>query len=266
MKGEQFKKISFLFLVLVFLSFFLFFFDKKGWISPVFVLIRKPLNQVEQSFFNSYKNVSGFFSFSSRKALDKRIIELEGELRYLAQEENELSSCLEENKKIKRLLGASLPIKWQFMEARVIGVSERMRIARGKKDGLEEGMNVVAEDVLVGKIVSVDKETSLVQLVTDSSSKIPIEVRRPDIEGLQARGVLFGQSGNNLLLDKVLQAEFIQKGDLIVTSGEEGWLPDLLIGQIEDVSGKSAEIYKKASVSPLINYRSLNFVFIVTRE
>lgn len=266
MKGEQFKKISFLFLVLVFFSSFLFFFDKKGWISPVFVLIRKPINQTEQSFFNSYKNISNFFSFSSRSATDKRIIELEGKLRYLAQEKNELSSCLEENKKIKRLLGASLPIKWQFMEARVIGVSEKMKIARGKKDGLKEGMNVVSEDILVGKIVFVGEDTSLIQLINDSSSKIPVEVKRPDIEGSQARGILFGQSGNNLLLDKVLQAEFIQKRDLIVTSGEEGWLPDLLIGQIEEVSGKSAEIYKKAKVSPLINYQGLSFVFIVTRE
>jgi len=266
MKDEQFKKISFLFLVLIFLSFLLFFFDKKGWISPLFALIRKPINGVERSFFNSYKNTSAFFSFPSRKATDKKIIELEGKLRYLAKEENELSSCLEENKRIKRLLGASLPIKWQFMEARVIGVSERMRIARGKKDGLKEGMNVVAEDILVGKIVSIDEDTSLVQLVSDSSSKIPVEVKRPDMEGTQARGILFGQSGNNFLLDKVLQAEFIQKGDLIVSSGDEGWLPNLLIGQIEGVSGKSAEIYKKASVSPLINYQGLSFVFIVTRK
>jgi len=266
MKDERFKKISFLFLVLVFFSFLLFFFDKKGWISPVFSLLRKPINRVEQSFFESYKNISTFFSFSSRDATDKKIIGLEGKLRYLAQEENKLSSCLEENKRIKRLLGASLPIKWQFMEARVIGVSEKMRIARGKKDGLEEGMNVMAENILVGKIVFVDEDTSLIQLANDFSSKIPVEVKRPDVEGSQARGILFGQSGNNFLLDKVLQAEFIQKGDLIVTSGEEGWLPDLLIGQIEDVSGKSAEIYKKASVSPLINYQGLSFVFIVTRK
>jgi len=266
MQDKQFKKISFLFLTLVLLSFLLFWFDKQGWISPVFALFRKPLNKTEESFFGAYKNVSSFFSLTNRGMMEEKIIELEGKVRYLSSEENKLASCLEENERIKRLLGASLPIKWHFMEAKVVGVSEKMKIARGEKDGLKEGLNVVSEDVLVGRIVAVDEDTSLVQLVNDLASKIPVEIRRPDLTGSQAKGILFGQSGENLLLDKVLQAEFIQKGDLVVTSGDEGWLPGLLIGQIEEVSPKSAEVYKRASVSPLVNYQGLSFVFIVIRE
>ncbi len=266
MKDKWFKKISFLFLALVLLSFLLFWFDKQSWISPLFALIRKPINKTEESFFNSYRYFSSFFSFSGRKASEKKIINLEGKLHYLALDQNELTSCLEENKRIKRLLGASLPIKWKFMEAKVIGVSEKMKIARGKRDGLEEGVNVISEDVLVGKVVFVDEDSSLVQLVNDPSSKIPVVVKRPKMAGFQARGLLFGQSGKTLLLDRVLQAEFIQKGDLVVSSGDEGWLPDLLIGQIEEVSPKSAEVYQKASVSPLVNYRGLSLVFLVVRQ
>ncbi len=266
MQDKQFKKVSFLFLILIFLSFLFFWFDKQDWLSPVFALFRKPLNKVEESFFGAYKNASSLFSLTNRKAMEEKIVELEGKVRYLSSEENELSSCLEENERIKRLLGASLPIKWHFMEARVVGVAEKMKIARGKKDGLKKGQNVVSEDILVGRILSVDEETSLVQLVNDLTSKIPVEVKRPGLAGSQAKGILFGQSGNNLLLDKVLQAEFIQKGDLVVTTGDEGWLSGLLIGEVREVSPKSAEVYKRANVSPLINYQGLSVVFIVNRE
>ncbi|PJC75981.1 hypothetical protein CO010_03935, partial [Candidatus Shapirobacteria bacterium CG_4_8_14_3_um_filter_39_11] len=55
------------------------------------------------------------------------------------------------------------------------------------------------------------------------------------------------------------------KGDLVITSGEENWLPDLLIGQIEEVLPKTAELYQTARVSALLDYQKLRIVFIVAR-
>jgi len=51
----------------------------------------------------------------------------------------------------------------------------------------------------------------------------------------------------------------------VVTSGEEGWLGDLVIGQVEEVLPKSAEVYKKAKVTSLVDYQKLRIVFLVIR-
>jgi rod shape-determining protein MreC len=195
---------------------------------------------------------------------EREIVLLEGKLRQLAVEQNKLSLCLEENEHLKKLLGAPLPAKWKFQEARVVGISEKLRIDKGKKDGVKEGMMVVSENILVGKVVAVEENTSLVQLVSDPGAKIPVVVKRANMGGVQARGLLLGQGGG-VILDRVLQSEDIQKEDLVVTSGEEGWLPELLVGQIEEVFGIKAEVYQKARVSPLVDLKRLRIVFLVVR-
>ncbi|PIS14743.1 rod shape-determining protein MreC, partial [Candidatus Shapirobacteria bacterium CG09_land_8_20_14_0_10_39_12] len=222
--------------------------------------LKPPLAWLEKPFLAAEEKIYSLF-LPRQKQADKVQI-LEGKLRQLAVEQNQLSSCLEENLEMRKLLGAPLSPKWKFLPAKVVGVSEQMRIDKGEKDGLEEGMMVVSENILVGRVVAVGRNYSLVQIPTGVDSKIPVIVREASKTGIQARGILTGHSGS-LLLDKVLQAEDIREGDLVTTSGEDDWLPDLLIGQIEEVLAEPAEIYKKAQVSPLIDYRKLRTVFIV---
>ena len=258
MRKEE-KKEIFLFLLLIGFSLFLFFLDRQGWIKSVRGWFEKPILATEEKVYNL---------FSPRQKQTDKIQILEEKVRQLAVEQNKLASCLEENLEIKKLLGAPLSPKWKFLPAKVVGVSEQMRIDKGEKDGLEEGMMVVSENILVGRIVSVGRNYSLVQIPTGADSKIPVIVREPSFakategKGIQARGILTGYSGG-LLLDKVLQVEDIREGDLVTTSGEGDWLSDLLIGQIEEVLAEPAEIYKQARVTPLTNYHQLRTVFVV---
>lgn len=263
MKEPGIKKNFFLFLLLILVSVLFLLLGKQNWFASFLGFLRRPLNSLESGSLASYQRTFGNLSFSSNNQQQTKIFELEGRLRQLAVEQNKLSLCQEENDKLKRLLGASLPASWQFMDARVLGITDQIKIARGLRDGVKQGMMVVAEDILVGKVSEVDSFTSLVQIITNSNSKIPVVIKRPDNAGVQAKGLLLGQSGQTLILDKVLQAESIQKGDLVATSGDENWLPDLLVGQIKEVMPKSAEVYQKASVSPLINYQDLRIVFVI---
>ncbi len=116
--------------------------------------------------------------------------------------------------------------------------------------------------ILVGRITTADNHSSLIQIPTGADSKIPVVVKETSKTGIQARGILTGHS-DGLLLDKVLQEEDIRKDDLVVTTGEADWLPDLLIGQIGEVLTETAEIYKKARVSPLVDYKKLRIVFVI---
>ncbi len=272
MREQGTKKTFFLGGLLLLIALAFIFLEKVGWFGQLTGFLRKPILPVEKSLFSGYQKVSKFKTyFSNLDSKDQQIFQLQGQLNQLAFEQSQLASCLEENKELKKLLGAPLPPSWKFMEAKVLGISERMKIDKGQQDGLKEGMMVVSENILVGKITKVNENDSLVQLLSDLNTKIPVMVKKPGSEktrpegGVQARGLLSGQGGEKLLLDRVLQSEDVQKGDLVMTTGEEGWLPDLLIGQIVDVIPKSAEVYQKARVAPLIDYQELRIVFVVIR-
>jgi len=272
MREEGFKKISLWGGLLLLIGLLLFFLAPMPWFSKFLGVFSKPVTSLEKILLESYrKNTAWTSYFSTIKSKDQQIFQLQGQLNQLALQQNQFTSCLEENSQIKKLLGSPLPANWQFMEAKVLSLSNNMKIDKGEKDGIREGMMVISENILVGKIIKVNENDSLVQLLSDTNTKIPVVVKKPNTDktkaegGVQARGLLSGQGGEKLILDRVLQAEDIQKGDLVVTSGEENWLPDLLIGQIMDVAPKSAEVYQKARVSPLVEINKLRIVFVVVK-
>ena len=229
----------------------------RGVVGRPIAALERPLYLFGQS---AGQLVNQAFYLKSR---DQELLGLEGRLSQLALDQNRLSVCLEENEALKSLLGAPLPPQWEFLLAQVVGRGEKMKLDLGKKGGVEEGMMVVAENILVGRVISAGESESLVQLPGDPNSKIPVTIKRPGSQGIQAQGLLFGQFGSKLVLDRVLQEEDIQKGDLVTTSGEEGWLPNLVIGQIDEVLPPTAAIYQKARVDSLVDYSLLRLVFVV---
>jgi rod shape-determining protein MreC len=257
------RKIFPFFLLLLFISLFLFLADNFGWLVRIKGVVTRPILTLEKPIYSVYQSAQRSVSQLTDRSANQRVVELQTQLRQLAVEQNQLTTCLEENEHLKKLLGAPLSSDWQFKMARVVGLTEKMRIDLGVSEGIEKGMTVVSENVYLGQIVFVGERDSLVQLPTDPDSKIPVVIKKPGSPGVVARGLLAGQFGGKLLLDRVLQEEDIRQGDLVVTSGEEGYLPDLVIGQIKEIKKGTAEVYQQASVSPFVDYSSLRFVFIV---
>lgn len=236
------------------LSLFLIFVDKKSWLNLPKSFIQRPFIWVEERIFSAFQKTGEAPTVSEEK------------LRQLAVSQNDLNSCREENEKMRRLLGAPLPAKWKFMDARVIGqVNGQLRINKGQVEGVKDRANIIYENILVGKVMNLGVHEAWAQMVSSPESKIPVVVKRaspPVGGGIQARGLLIGQGGQ-LILDRVLQSEDIQKGDLVVSAGEADWLPELLIGTIKEVLPKTAEVYQKARVEPLADYGKLRIVFMV---
>jgi len=252
-----------LFFFLLLLCGILFFLDKKKIIKKPKEFLEKPILKTEEKIYGlkiwGEKQIGPIFR---GKSLEKEVGRLQLELQRLAVDQNKLSSCLEENEQMRKLLGAPLSPKWKFLPAKVIGGGEKLRIDKGEKDGVKKGMIVVSENILVGRVEEVGQASSLLEIPLTPKSSLPVVVKRPGGKGIQARGIL-RPVGGNLILSEVLQSEDIQKGDLVVSGGDENWPADLLIGQISDVLAKSAEIYQKARVKPLLEYDKLRIVFVV---
>jgi rod shape-determining protein MreC len=266
MKEAGFKKNSIFFLILIFLSFLFLLLDRQSWFLKVKNVFSFPLVWTQGRILMVNQGAKDVIFGFNQDDQEKNIFLLEGKLRQLAVEQNQLSTCLEENEKTKKLLGSPLPAKWQFLEARIVSQTEPFKINKGKAYGVVEGMMVISENILIGKVISVEESFSVIEKIDSPSLKIPVVIKKPGQGAVQARGLLSGQYKNKLFLDRVLQGEMIQKGDLVVTSGEEGWLPDLLIGQIEEVVPKSAELYQRAQVSSLLDLSQLRIVFVVIKN
>ena len=266
MGEKDFKKTIIIFLILFLFSFLFFLLDKQNWFLKVKNVFSLPLVWTQGKILAASQGTKDVLFGFNQDEQTKQIFLLEGKLRQLAVEQNQLLTCLEENEKIKKLLSSPLPSQWQFVEARIISQTEPIKINKGRAHGINVGMMIISENILIGKVASVEESFSLIEKIDSPNLKIPVVVKRPGQVSIQARGLLSGQSRDKLILERVLQAEMIQKGDLVVTSGEDDWLPDLLIGQIEEVIPKSAELYQQAQVFSLLDLNQLRIVFVVVKN
>jgi rod shape-determining protein MreC len=265
MEREEITKRLPLFLSLVLVSLLLILFDWLGLLRPVRGLVEGGIAPVKQRVYDIRQNFLGTFSvFSFWRSGTVKIAHLEERIRELSVNESEVTRLREENEKMRKLLGAPLPKSWKLLPAKAIGKNGEIVIDKGLNDGIEEGMMVVGENILVGRIEKVGAASSKILLPSSREAKIPVAVIRGG--GTIGKGVLVGSAEGTIFLEKVLQQEEIKERDLVVTTGESDYLPDLLVGEIERIEKKEAEVFQKAEVKPLLDYSELQTVFVITES
>ncbi|WBU62932.1 rod shape-determining protein MreC [Paracoccus aerodenitrificans] len=98
----------------------------------------------------------------------------------------------------------------------------------GRRDGVVDGWAVMDGLGLVGRISGVGNQTSRVVLLTDPSSRIPVQIQ-PSGEN----ALLNGDNSTLPTLDFIEHPENVRPGDRVVSSGDGGvFPPDILIGQV----------------------------------
>ncbi len=258
----------FLFLFLLVFSFFLYWGERVGFLVGIKGFLSRPFVLISIPFKNMSFNVYGFFSFVvSWPSREEEMTVLRRQLAVMSVDEGRIIELEQENQRLKDLLSSPLPPSWKFAAVKVIGWGENLRVNAGSSLGLSEGMTVVVNNVLVGRILKTNHFDSLVELVDKNGVKIPVAVKAKDSKNeIKAKGLLVGLGQNRLRLEKVLQEEKIAKGDLVVSLGEAGLLPDLLIGRIDEVSSDKTAVYQTALVLPLVDSQRLREVFVVYHQ
>ena len=136
-----------------------------------------------------------------------------------------------------------------------------VRIDRGSDDGIEPDMAVVAPEGLVGKIASVQSETSIVLLLIDPQAAARSRIKEKGFTGI-ARGNGADQS---LSLDGVHPEANVQEGDEVITSGYDLGIfpPSIPVGEVVDTTGESAAAEQEIEVRPWVDFNSLDFVEVL---
>lgn len=253
MNDNREKAFSY-FLFLGILSALVFLLARANKIDYVENKLAWPFLVIEERLFQKKASALRCDPFEAQK-----IANLEEQLRKMTVDQAKMSSCLLENDRMKKLLGSPLPSDWKFISANAVSLGDTLRINKGEDDGVKDGAYVLSENLFVGWVTKVSKDYSLVLLPTSPGFRMVVIVKKPGQSEILARGLLKSEGNGQIVLDRVLQEESIEQGDLVI--GQEGG-GDLVVGRIEEVLPKTANIYQRARVLPTVDYEKLDIIFV----
>lgn len=194
------------------------------------------------------------FSAQENTALAEQIAQLLSENAQLRQKLAETEVLLSQERSLD-------PKTYNAVPARPIGFDRYLRVDKGSNDGIFAGQAVVFKDNFIGQVVDVAEKSANIKLLVDPDSKIAAFSFG---KNGKAKGILIGQFGSQMLLDKILHEEPIEKGDLVYSEGTEGYLPrGLILGRVLNVKELENEVFKQAEVSPMFDIRDLELVFLL---
>ncbi|MFH1173478.1 MAG: rod shape-determining protein MreC [bacterium] len=173
----------------------------------------------------------------------------------------------QENKElVKQLDFLDRQSDYRTVTARIVGRSPDyadhvLIINRGSKDGLAAGYPVIAEEgIIIGKILSADRDQSQVMLLTDSHSKTAATILNQD----RTIGLVNGQYGLSLKMELIPQNEEVKINDLVITSGLEESIPKgLLIGKIDHLTTQPNDVFQSALLNLLVDYNKVNIISVI---
>ena len=123
----------------------------------------------------------------------------------------------------------------------------------GARDGIRDGWATMDGIGLVGRISGVGERTSRVLLLTDSSSRVPVEVQSSG-----QKAILSGDNSMLPPLDFLEHPDKLQPGDRVVTSGDGEVFPaGLLVGSVALGTDKRLRVILAA------DYQRLEFLRVL---
>lgn len=206
------------------------------------------------------------------------------ELRQLRQRNSELSQINDallvenfglreverENQQLREMLNFAqtrpgVELRGAQIVARVIGQEsnnflEYIMLDLGTSHGIREGMAVVTDQGMVGRISDVTDTTSKVLLLTDVSSAV-----NAILQSSRLNGVIRGAPGGDLVMDYIPQGASFSIGEVVLTSGLGGRFPKgIPIGQVVEIRQRDIDVFQQAVVRPTVDFRRLELVMVVT--
>ncbi|MBI2616535.1 rod shape-determining protein MreC [Candidatus Gottesmanbacteria bacterium] len=242
------------------IALFIFALDFFG----ILVFVKDPLAFIPQitkrAVFSVSHSLGNFgtliFSYSQISEVIKERDRLKSDTVDLSER---MRQVIAENESLRRQLEAPLSPSYSFVPATVVSISRYMEIDKGLESGIKVGMTVVDGNVLIGKVLQVETHRSLILLPTDIESAIPAKTSR------ETRGIVGGASGT-LSLNTVLQKDPLFQDDTVITSGEEGFPPNLLIGKTAHINADDSSVYKQAAIIPTLDYKREVTVFVILTQ
>ena len=208
------------------------------------------------TFFTDINNLE-----TENEELKNRNSELEQSLR-------ELESIKAENETLKEYLnltekyGEYETIPAYIINKDISNYSKTIIINVGSNDGIKENITVIADEGLVGHVVSVTDTTAQVQTIIDTGSSVSSTMSSTD-ESIVCKGTL--DSTTELKAMYIPTDYNIIQGDSLETSGLGGIYPKgVHIGTVKKVESTKNITDRYAVIETAVNFDKLSTVLVIT--
>ncbi len=249
-----------------------YYFKKENIVSVsqaaglVIVPLQKGINQIGEFFFDLDQD---------RLKLDEALAKIES----LEEENKELNDKLKENDRMiydYQEAMALLELKDTYSKYDTVGASvifsnpsgnwySAFTIDKGSEDGIEKGMNVLAEGGLAGYIDEVGKNHAIVStIINDNTNVSGMQLSTRDACMVIGDFPLMKDKG--LLRLDYMSSDFDMMEDRVVVTSQisDRYLPNIVIGYIEEVSLNADKLTSSGYLRPAVDFEHLNQVLVIT--
>ena len=223
-------------------------------VAPIERLIRIPLDETI-TVWNRYLFLVGLGEENRR--LKRENDQLKNQL--LLYQEGYL-----EGQRLQKLLTIKDQSDYVSMTARVIGMDQKsliktILINKGTSHGIRNGLPVINEQGVLGRIIETSWHVSRVLLISDGNSNIDALV-----QGTRVQGMLQGSGAMRCMLKYIAKTEEVKTGDPVVSSGMTEIFPKgLLLGTVIRADKKDSGLFQRIEVVPAVDFTRLEEVMVL---
>ncbi len=239
--------------------------DDTGLLGRSVGLLGAPVQAAVRGVADGLGSVVDRYLFLVHAARDAEI--LRSEVSELRRELLNVDEVIQENQRLKELLGFKESTALRQIPARVVGRSattwfQSVVLDKGTVDGVAVDSPVTTPAGVVGRVFEVSASGSRVLLLTDTNSAVDGIVQRT-----RAQVLVEGTLGPTCRVLHIARGDEAVPGDRVVTSGLGGIFPKgLLLGEISHVELRPGEVFHAARLAPSADFARLEEVFVILPE
>lgn len=237
--------------------------DDTAWYKIPFSAAAGGIESGYNNFANSITKTSQLYL--ELVSLNKEVVSIRTANQRLKVELQRFAEIQNENARLRDLLHFKELTQMSLISAQVVAKdisSEHYTIVidKGSSDGIKKRQGVISINGVVGFVLDARENTSQILLLTDRMAAIDAIVQRT-----RARAISKGRNRSSCRLQYLERAENVKSGDVVVTSGLNGYFPKgFPLGRVTSVRRTEHGISQEAYVEPSVDPSQLEEVFVIT--
>lgn len=173
-----------------------------------------------------------------------------------------------ENARLRSLLGLRDSVSANLLAARIIAKDitrqeNYLTLDAGARDGVAQGMPVIDDKGLLGKVVLTSPNFAIVQSYLNTDFRVPVRIQPIQVDGIVTWD---GTYSDRLVLDYVVKTEPVEKGQQVVTHGSLVFPSGLPVGTIDSVSQKVGENVYNLYLKPASPIARADYAYVLLRR
>lgn len=238
-----------------------------GWLNPLERWLSVLVQPAFNVFYSTLDTVSPLYRTTDATLLAENTA-LKDLLVKVVRDNHDLSIEISQYQEYEEQLAFAQEKDYDTIAAKIISrvgaieINQLLLINRGSSHGIQVGYPVTyGKGQLLGTVSVVHEGYSEVTLITDETSQI-----QGVVENFKtgASGIISGEFGTSLKMEYILKDQAIAPNDIIITNGQDRWIPSgLVVGVVQAVNDEPSDVFKSATITPLARYGNNSIVSVL---